>query len=396
MTNKKEPDQLYKINEKGAGLDTTKLTYCPEEEMLSEFGYVYTKIGCCNDHIISGMFKGYPTKRLICGIDFVDNLEKSISTHLEALGKSYIDILELSSEVTWTPEIEEELNRLRNTGLVYDFSLRNPSLEKLKEVHESLKSNPSNELGIDYVSLDICPLNFNYDIVEYCKEEEIPIIGYNPMGGYLSSPSVIESFTIPYLLGFAATYCYIVMFSSRDLYKATQDAEYINKLEGTYSGSIYTLKKNVKKLQKPIKKVVYTSAIYDQDTHIPYNTPSFLPLELDSVILSLGKVHESSPKEKEELGEIEKIVESFIGELTFPTDAKKEDKFYLAQSQIIHFLKNKFKDFDFYCSLVNDTTVAIKAVKETEIGLFVKEILSETMSFIISMKNNGTIYFRGE
>ena len=50
----KQLDQLYKINEMGAGLDTTHLKYCPDiEEIVNNFGYIKTKIGSCNDHVIS-------------------------------------------------------------------------------------------------------------------------------------------------------------------------------------------------------------------------------------------------------------------------------------------------------------------------------------------------------
>lgn len=389
----KQLDQLYKIDENGVGLDLSTLTYCPDPEILDNFGYVHTKIGTCNDHTISAFTEETVNKRLVTEINYTDLLEYSITTHLSAIGRSWIDILELPTTVNWDANLITGLKSLEMSGLVYGVSIKNPeSVEDIEKIQKVL-----NEGGVEleYVSLDLCPINFNYDIVSWCENNKVAIIGYNPMGGYINSANVINSFSVPYLLGFAATHCNIVFLSSRDVYKSTLSAKYLNSMSGMWTESIYILKKNVKKLQKPLKRVVFTSAILGEDRHIPFNTPEFVPFD-NNVSISLGKPHEITPEIEENAeSELEIMVEEFKKTIQYPMETTAEEKFYIAQSKIIGHIKDKYKDYDFYCSMINDTTIAIRAEKVTTVGLFVQETLIDTMECVISMNQNGTIFFKG-
>lgn len=389
----KQLDQLYKIDEMGAGLDTTHLNYCPDiEEIVNNFGYIKTKIGSCNDHVISELTRNIGNNRLITEVNFTDLLGKAIQVHLEAIGADWIDILELPASLNWNENFVETLKVLYDSGQIYSISIKNPGTpERVEEIRTLLaKSN----LELEYISLDICPIEFNYDLVTWCNENHISIIGYNPFGGNLSSATVINSFTVPYLLGFAATYCFAVILSGRDIYKSVQSAKYLNKLEGEYTSSMYTLKKSVHKLLKPLKKVVFTSANIDLDYTIPYDSPEFIPVNKTDVVLSLGKSIETEGENKE-TNEVEKLVLDYINTLQIPFDAEKEEKFYIIQSQVIEFLKNHFKEYEFSCLMINNTTIAIKAEKESTVGFFIKETIVDTKEFLISMKSNGTVFFKG-
>lgn len=393
-TETKYLDQVYKINEKGAGLDTTHLNYCPDHEDIAEnFGYIKTKIGCCNDHVISELIKNLgPEKRLITEINFLDRLDNAIYTHLKAIGADWIEILEIPASLTWNKDLAEKLKTLEIAGLFYDVSVKNPeSVERLEEIKKTLAESG---VELEYISLDLCPIEFNYDLVTWCNDNHISIIGYNPMGGNISSANIIESFTVPYLLGFAATYCHAVMLSSRDIYKSLQSAKYLNLLEGEYTQPMYVLKKSVHKLQKPLKRVVFTSANLDEDTVIPYDTANFIPIKDSDITMSLGKQVESMPTDPE-VSEIEKEVGEFISTIIFPQDASKIDKFYLIESQVIEFLKNKYTDYEFSCLMINNTAIAIKGIKEETIGIFFKETIYDEINFLIAMKSNGTVYFKG-
>jgi hypothetical protein len=235
-------------------------------------------------------------------------------------------------------------------------------------------------------------LNFNLDIINWCKEKNVKIIGYNPMGGYINSANVIQSFSVPYLLGFAATYCDIVFLSSRDMHKSIQSAKYLNDLIGECTESVYTLSKSVSKLHKPLKKVVWTSAIYDEDTYIPYNNPENVPIDNESILMSLGKEEEFIP-ETSDTG-LEKDIKAFISQINFPFDASKETKFSLAKNQIISCLKSKKPDHEFSYSMINDTTIAIMARKDTVSGWFKKTTSTDCSTYIVSMRSNGLVYFK--
>lgn len=399
-TEEKQIDQVFKFSY--SGLDTTNLNYCPTDDLLEDFNFIYTNIRNNNDHTISEFIDPSEVgeysitiksrKSLITGIDFTEKIVQGVISHLSAIGSDWIDVLEIPASCTWNEDTVEQIKVLIDSGLVYDISIKNPeSIDKIIEIKDLLDTK---SIELFYVSLDICPLNFDYNIVSWCNDNMIKIIGYNPMGGYIAGPSLIECFTAPYLLGFAATYCHIVMLSSRDMFKAVQGAKYLKNLEGEKIRSMYILKKNVHKLPKPLKKVVWTSAVLDDNNILPYNTPDFVPTDGTSVVISLGKPLEKVT-ETEEKTELEKEVIDFLGQLTYPSDASFEDKFSIAKNQIMTYLKTKFPSYTFLYSMVNKTTVAIKAELETTEGWWIfKKTKKDSKQFLISMKSSGLVYFK--
>ena len=399
-TEEKQIDQLFKISY--SGLDTTNLNYCPTDDLLEEFNYIYTNVRNNNDHTISEFIDPsndnsttitIPGKKsLITEIDFTDRIIQGILSHLSAVGNEWIDILEIPASCTWNTDTVDQIKVLMDSGLVYDISIKNPeSIDKIIEIKDLLDSK-----GIDlfYISLDICPLNFNFDVVTWCQDNLIKIIGYNPMGGYIAGPSLINCFTAPYLLGFAATYCHIVMLSSRDMFRAVQGAKYLKTLEGEKTKSMYILKKNVHKLPKPLKKVIWTSAVLDDDCILPYESPEFIPTDGASIIISLGKPIEKI-NEEDEKTELEKEMMEFLKQITYSSDASLKDKFSIAKNQIMTYLKTKFPKYTFFYSVINETTVAIKAeIEETSGWWIFKKTTRDEKQFLISMKSSGLVYFK--
>ena len=398
-TTTKKLDQLFKIE--GVGLDTTNLNYIPESNHLNNINYIHTSTKVNNDCMLSELFtedgiESNPIKNnkiVVTEIDCVDSMNKVILSHINALGRDWLDILEIPADCNWTEDTVEQLKELLDAGIIYEISIKNPkNVERLIEIMDLLKTI---DLVINYVSIDICPLNFNLNIINWCNENNIKIFGYNPIGGYINSPNLIQSFTVPYLLGFAATYCNVVFLSSRDMHKSIQGAKYLKSLFGEFTESIYVLKKSVFKLQKPLKKVVRTSAIYDSGTYIPYDTPENVPVDGENIIITLGDDYEEIPDDGvRESTELEKEIDNFIGQLSYPFDASIETKFSMIKNQIIGYLKMKKPDHDFTYSLINNTSIAVMARKETVSGWFKKVVTTDQSSYIISMKKNGLIYFR--
>lgn len=392
MKTSKELDQCYAIRESGAGLDMTHLNYCPKDNYLSDFKYLHTSIRSNNDQIISQALEESSDKELVTEIGFTDKMSVGILNHLISIDREWIDILEIPASLNWDENTGNQVKTLLDSGMVYEISIKNP--ETVDRISEIMHILDQCGVTVEYVSLDICPLNFDYEIVNFCKERDIEIIGYNPMGGYISAANTIECFTAPYLLSFAATYCSIVFISSRDLYKATQDARYLNELWGKKIESTFLLKKSVHRLQKPLKPVVHTSIILDEEVYLPYNTPDFVPTGDDSIIMSLGKDHFEFKEDLESQTDLEKEINAIIGNLDFPNDSIDEDKFSIAKSQVIASLKLKYPDHLFMYSLINSTTIAVRAEKETVEGWFKKTVKKDNHEFIISMIPGGRVYFR--
>lgn len=380
----------YKIKNDGIGLDMTHLNYCPKVEYLKDFNYIHTSIRSNNDHVISEVFEDFAGKTLVTEIGFTDKISVGLLSHLVSIGREWIDILEIPATCTWNDKTYEQLKYLTDAGMIYDISVKNP--EKPEELEEIINTLDLHELKLRYVSLDLCPLNFNYDIINYCKDKEIEIIGYNSMGGKLTSESVIDCFTVPYLLGFAATHCHIVMLSGRDLFKSMQGAKYLENLIGKESEPMFTLRKNVRKLHKPLKKVINTSIVFEGDIQLPYNSPDYIPVGEESIVIGLNKTFFEMPER--ELNETEKVIYGLIRQLDFPEDATPEDKFSISKSQVIAFLKTKYSEHLFMYSMINDTTIAVKAIKHTEEGWFKKTIKTDTQQYLMSMMPDGTMFFK--
>lgn len=391
-TTKNSNPKLYELRHNGVGLDMSHLTYCPSDDFLKDFNYLHTSIESSNDQIISEILEDTSDKSIVTEIGFTDRIGTGLLSHLVAIGREWVDILEIPASCNWTSETVSQIKYLLDSGMIYDISIKNPDTpERLREILDLLMVE---DINAKYISLDICPLNFNYEIVKEAEDRDLKIMGYNPMGGYYSSAITLDCFTAPYLLGFAATHCYIVFMSSRDLYKATQNAKYIKELSGLETESMYTLKKNVFKLVKPLKQVVFTSIILDDEIHLPYNTPDFVPTGEDSITLNLGKEHINIKEDLDSLNNLEKEILSFVGNIAYPEDASDVSKFSIARNQIIGYLKTKYSDHLFFYSVINDTTVAIKAQKETVSGWFRKKLEIDNHEFIISMMPGGRVYFR--
>lgn len=397
MKTAKKLDRQFKIQ--GIGLDSSNLNYIPDSEYLEKFTYIHTSTSKNNDCMLSEIFTDgielrdfNNNKILVTEIDCVDSISKVIVSHMNAVGKDWIDILEIPASCNWTEDTAEQLNGLIEAGLIYDISVKNPgSVERLNEIVTILNTF---NVVIEYISIDICPLNFNIDLIKWCTENNIGILGYNPMGGYINSANIIQSFTVPYLLGFAATYCNVVFLSSRDMHKSIQSAKYLSELVGEYTESIYTLSKSVSKLQKPLKRVVHTSAIFDTNTYIPYCNPENVPTENESILITLGNNDTELIPENEEKTDLEIDITAFISQISFPHDASKETKFSIAKNQIISCLKSKKPDHIFSYSMINDTTIAIMAKKDVVTGWFKKTTVTEQSTYLVAMRSNGLVYFK--
>ena len=165
----------FKIN--GVGLDTRRLTVCPSSSFDELFDYIHTSISENNDYIISDFIKHQSGASLITTVDFSDTLETALTGHLLTIGRNKIDLLLISSNCNWD---FDNIKQLKTSGIIDSVGISNPdSIDRIIELRE--------KLDIRYISLELCPLNFKYDIISWCSENNITILGFNPFGGHISA-----------------------------------------------------------------------------------------------------------------------------------------------------------------------------------------------------------------
>jgi len=267
----------YKI--KGVGLDTTNLDYIAD---VGDFDYLHTSISANNGLIIRGILEE-SIATIITSIDFLDQSKVAIANHLFELGREKIDLLLINSSCDFE-KYSDQVQELLDSGLIDQIGLKNPN--NPEEIERILKIIPK----IKYISIELCPLNFNYEVVKFCNERNIDLLVFNPFGGYISAPTLIDSFTIPYLLNFAAYYGTIVFLSSRELSSKAQK-DYLEPLidSEVEDESLYQITKSVRRLIKPIKKMVNTSIIVNEDITLPFKALQSSLFSGNDLILSLDK-----------------------------------------------------------------------------------------------------------
>lgn len=374
----------FKIS--GVGLDTRRLTICPSNSFDELFDYIHTSISENNDYIISDFIKYQSGALLITTIDFSDTMESALTGHLLTIGRNKIDLLLINSNCKWNPD---NINQLKTSGIIDSIGISNPdSIDRIIELR--------NELGnenIKYISLDICPLNFNYDIINWCSENNITILGFNPFGGHISAPSIIDSFSVPYLLGFSATYSSIVFLSGEDIYQCIPERDYLNSLIGKEVEPKYILKKNISKLYKPIKKTIETSLKIGDNIIFPYKCPDTI-YDHSDIILNLGKIIETLPEQLEKSNLEEEVY--LISDILYkPEDANSSDLFAIYRYRVLELLKVRFPEssWEHVYGKLGDKLMAIVVRKENKTGWIKKKVDVISNTFILGMTSEGKIFF---
>lgn len=369
----------------GTCLDTTKIRFNPGTTNLEpDYTYIMTSLEANNDYMVGGLVKNNPGLPLIVCTEFLDNVRYALEEHLKLLGRDTIDLLLIGPNADYTKL--EVIDQVKHLGL-----LNPPSVDFIKD----------KEFKVEFVALPISPLDFNMEIIKYCNENNIRIIGLNPMGGYLSAPRNIEAFSVPYLLGFCATYSEIVVVSGRDSSTAYTNAQYLKSLVGKEGSIIYNLKKSVHKPVPHIKKAVYTSAIMDgEDYVIPYSDPEF-SVSLESHYLKLGSYLEKLGEPNVKISDDVKEVDNYLKVLYYPKDGTLADKFAIARYRVLDYLTSAFRDYTYNSvddiAKIGDNVFLITLEKAPKFkGHFIWRHLEpgDTRQFYLILGMNGETLFK--
>lgn len=337
---------MSKFRVRGIGLDTSTIDFDPGASLAEDgYTYVYTSIPAGNDYLIKTAIQSIPPSQpLITYTDHFGCIEDLLGNHLETLGRNQADLLLIDgSSPGWTDGTAEEvLHPLRDRDrLVKHFGIQSPlSVDQLKDLIET------RGLNIEYVAMPVCPLEFNWDIVQWVQEKGLYLVGLNPMGGYLSGPRNIQAFTVPYLLSFSATYCDIVILSGRSLAKSWEGKLYLESLIGQdIPDDKFVLKRNISQPVKPLKKAVHTSIEFPEfGATVPYEDPT-LTLTGDSIKLGMGLAKAKVPGPSPILpsdklgGEFVEEVKHLLSVSTYPTDGGQPGVFVVAKNKLLHQLE---------------------------------------------------------
>ena len=366
---------MSKFKIKNIGIDTTQLDYSPSE---NNFSHVHTSISANNDFEINEYIKQKEDSVLITSIDFLDKCDVAIINHLQELEREKINLLLVDASCDLV-KYADTLNDLLERDIIGEIGLKNPnSVDDIKKAMETLSQ-------LRFVSLDICPLNFNYDIIDWCNKNNIDIIGFNPLGGYFSYTNIINSFTVPYLLGFAAYYCTIVFLSGRDPLLAEEDRTYLEDLinresEQTY---IFELNKNVFKLNKPLKRTISTYLSVLGDNTIYYDNP-FSLYSYYEIQMTLGDKDKDkliNLHKREEKDTLEEAVENYFNEIEVPEDATSPgDAISIVRPKILDLARIEYSDIDGWMVgsfKIDENTYIISAVRKLKVHRFLRKAKTE-------------------
>ena len=381
-----EKKSLFKIS--GVGIDTTTMKFKPVD-FDTVYGYIYTSISANNDYIIADYVSYMSGSSLIVGVDFLDGVEDLLFRHIKTLGREKADLVLIDAGCNWDNFNKEAL---LSSKVVGDLGIKNPtSVEQIEQL--TLKLNEK----LKFIAFDLSPFYFNYDIVKYCNENNITILSFNPLGGYVSAAAMIDAFSVPYLLSFSGTYSSIVFLSGRDSYYARESKKYLEGLFGKETKPIFTLRKNVSKLLKPIKRVVNTALKFDDSITINYDSPELL-YDFDELQFSLGKLKvDSMVIDDRTLTDVEKEVKDLFNVSSIPSDINSEGLFALYRYQAFNYIKVKYIESLGWSTeyvRLGDKMIAIKVERTSEKGWFRKTRETEKINYFFAIMNGAPVFLK--
>lgn len=367
---------MSKFKISSVGIDTRTMKSSPGVSRADDgYSYILTSVEANNDYMIRDFVENHIGEPVIMtSVNFLENVETALKDHIKNLGKEKINVLLFGPNTN----IEKYVSELDGIKDVADrFGLIDPeSVDQAKEKIESL-----NKLGleVEFVAMPISPLDFNYDLIKFCEENELKIVGLNQMGGYVSAARNIEAFSVPYLLGFSAYHSDIVILSGRDVFSAIEDKWYLSELLDKEAGNGYVLEKNVYKPVKDLKKAIYTSiSLEGEGSIVPYDDPTMLFMG-EGFRFKIG----SSLKKVKEYGlsgieEDEREITEFLKDLFYPKDAEHSVKMAFARYKIDNYLKSKYPDCTVTILNAGNSVLVISLDKESEVtGAFFWQKISE-------------------
>jgi hypothetical protein len=388
---------MIKFKVKGCGIDTTTTTYLFGDDDHN-FQYIHTSIGAGNDFLLKKSLSTVSGVLYSVEVDFTERLPEMLKNHMDTLGIAQVDILFFSASLG-LDKIQDSIKELISDAIpIISFGIKDP--RNVKEAEDIIKPEQEN-LSITAIGMNLSPTEFDLDIVEFCKKYNLPIFGFNPIGGYLSAARNIQALSVPYLLEFSASNCDVVMLSGRDLYLAEEDAKYIGELiDKEYEDNKYRLTKKVHKPVSSLGKLVYNSIDFGHGYILPYEDPSFCSLEGD-IRSKLNRPEIAYPEVYNPLYELQPDyikIQARLSDLKYPEEWKNEIKLTLAKYEIVKYLKEAYPRGEIDCTSIGKEILVIELHQPIIFkGTFLwrkVEVKQEDRVYLLFCDENGEVIFR--
>lgn len=178
-----------------------KLTEYIPEELKSKFEFIETSIAY-NNEVEVKKWSGKILDVFNCDLITEDNF--MWESHLRELGKDKVDLLILKNFSKDYDRVSDFLDSMKNSYV--KVGLMDPSIIEIKDAKYSLGRNP------DYVMIEINQGYFDRELINFCMENYVKIIGYGVLGGPAMSSNHIYRYTLPYIISSATRYTdYIIL-----------------------------------------------------------------------------------------------------------------------------------------------------------------------------------------
>lgn len=392
---------MMKFKVKGCGLDTTTTTYLFNNDE-QDFQYIHTSIGVGNDYLLEKSLSTVSGTLYSVEVDFTEKLPEMLRNHMKILGISQIDMLFFAASLG-KEKIQASMEELRKESLpITNFGIKDPkNAKEIEELLEPEQENPDVSKLLAAVGMNISPTEFDLDSVEYCRKYEIPLFGFNPLGGYTSAPRNILALTVPYLLEFSAAHVDVVMLSGRDIYMATEDAKYVKALiDKEYEDNKYRLTKKVHKPVSSLGKLVYTAIDFGHGYTLPYENPSFCTLEGD-IRSKINKAEIAYPETYSPLYETQPDfikIQARLVDLKYPDEWRNEIKLIYARDEVMKYLKETYPRGEISCTSIGKEIYVIELHQPIIFkGAFFwrkVEIEQEDRVYLLFCTETGEVMFR--
>ena len=381
-------------NIKNTGIDLTRVNNVSKKIIpeLNRFNYMHTSLDSNNMYnLFYGEEKIDDKVKVVATTNHLDS-DMHIQNLLLILKRYKLDVLLLSPRCDYT-KYKDRLGQLFSKDLVVDIGLYNPkSVEYIVDFEKMFNRK------IKYIALDLCPLLFNAEIIAWCKDNGVEIMGFNSFGDQYMEPEIVEEFSKTYLLNFSSFYCSTVFISGNDINtsdfsKLDSMRTYLEKLinREVISPEIYTLSKTINKIRKAPKQLISTSLIINDNTVLPCKNHSIL-LDEDESIVALGDGTDCILKTENDItDELIGICDSIYkeglpGGLAANSNRTEGDEIALLLPRILLiFISNKYnlKDWELIVNKADNNTFFISAIKTKPIKWYRKQpIIEETVNYV--------------
>lgn len=383
-------------NIKNIGIDLTRVNNVSKKIIpeLNKFDYIHTSLDSNNMYNLFYSGEKIDDKvKVIATTNHLDS-DMHIQNLLLILKRYKLDVLLLSPRCDYT-KYKDRLEQLISKDLVVDIGLYNPkSVEYIVDFEKAFNRK------VKYIALDLCPLLFNAEIITWCKNNGVEIMGFNSFGNQYMEPEIVEEFSKTYLLNFSSFYCSTVFLPSSDInnndFSGLNSMHiYLEKLinREVISPEIYTLNKTINKIRKVPKQLISTSLIINDTTVLPCSNHSIL-LDEDESVVALGDGTDCILKTENDITDeligicdsIYKVYKEELQELVTNSSRTEGDEIALLLPKILLiFISNKYniKDWELVVNKVDNNTFFISAVKTKEIKWYRRRpVVEKTVNYI--------------